>query len=270
MGESAAAPLAYYHFPRWQALALGLDLLVLGGSRSFAAEGTRAIHALPLQPRVEGTERVPASGPLLLVMNHFERPGLWTFWSTFLASHAMRQRRGQQAEVHWLITAETRGTRYGPLPVPGALMRWVIGRISRGYGLITLPAAPEETAARATALRSALRALRSGDERSNMVGLLPEGTGGRALREALPGAGEFLLLAARTGAAILPVGVAERPENGWALTATLGAPLDLTPPQKITRAARDQWARTKVMGGIARLLPQDAQGFYRDAASLSE
>ncbi len=263
------APLAHYPFPRWQALALGLDLLVLGRRRSFAAEGARALRALPLQPRVEGLERLPARGPLLLVMNHYERPGLWTFWSTFLTSHAVRQRRGPLAEVHWLITAETRGTRYGPLPVPGALMQWVIGRIAQGYGLITLPVAPEATAARATALRSALRALRSGDERSHIIGLAPEGAGGRVLREALPGTGEFLLLAARTGAAIVPVGIAERPEHDWALTATLGAPLNLTPPQNITRAARDQWARTEVMQSIARLLPRDAQGFYHDALPQS-
>ena len=262
-------PLPHYPFPRWQALILGLDLLVLGGRRSFAAEGVRALRALPLQPQVVGLEQLPTSGPLLLVINHYERPGLWTFWSTFLASQAVRQRRGRHAEIHWLITAETRGTRYGPLPVPGALMQWVIGRVARGYGLITLPIAPEETAARAAALRSVLRALRSGDEREHVIGLSPEGTGGRVLREALPGTGEFLLLAARTGAAIVPVGIAERPEHDWALTATLGAPLDLTLPPEITRAGRDQWTREVVMRSIARLLPPDLRGFYRDTRARS-
>ena len=264
-----AAPLAHYPFPRWQTLALGVDIFILGRRRSFAAEGTRALRALPLQPQIAGPEYLPTSGPFLLVMNHYERPGLWTFWSTFLASQAVRQRRGRHAEVHWLITAETRGTRYGLLPVPGVLMRWVIGRVARGYGLVTLPAAPEETAARAAALRSVLRALRSGDELAHIVGLLPEGTGSPVLREALPGTGELLLLAARTGAAIVPVGVAERPEHDWALTATVGAPLDLTLPQEVTRAGRDQWARTVVMQSIARLLPRDVQGFYRDARSPS-
>ena len=146
-------------------------------------------------------------------------------------------------------------------------MRWVIGQVARGYGLITLPADPEATTARATALRSALRALRSGDERSHIVGLLPEGTGSPALREALPGTGELLLLAARAGAAIVPMGIAERPEHDWALTATVGAPLDLTLPGEVTRAGRDRWARTVVMQSIARLLPRDMQGFYRDARS---
>ena len=261
------APLAHYPFPRWQALALGLELLVFGRRRSFAAEGARALRALPLQPQVAGLEHLPTRGPLLLVMNHYERPGLWTFWSTLLTSQAVRQRRGRQAEVHWLITAETRGTRYGPLPVPGALIRWVIGRVAQGYGLITLPAAPEATTDRATALRATLRALRSDDERLHIVGLLPEGAGSPVLREALPGTGELLLLATRAGAAIVPVGVAERPEHGWALTATVGTPLDLTLPQEITRAGRDQWARTVVMQSIARLLPRDVQGFYRDAPS---
>ena len=261
------APLAHYPFPRWQALALGLELLVFGRRRSFAAEGVRALRALPLQPQVAGLEHLPTRGPLLLVMNHYERPGLWTFWSTLLTSQAVRQRRGRQAEVHWLITAETRGTRYGPLPVPGALIRWVIGRVAQGYGLITLPAAPEATTDRATALRATLRALRSDDERLHIVGLLPEGAGSPVLREALPGTGELLLLATRAGAAIVPVGVAERPEHGWALTATVGTPLDLTLPQEITRAGRDQWARTVVMQSIARLLPRNVQGFYRDAPS---
>ena len=267
--DAPAGPLAHYPFPRWQALVLGLDAFILGRRRSFAAEGTRALRALPLQPQVAGLEHLPTSGPLLLAINHYERPGLWTFWSTFLVSHAVRHRRGRQAEVHWLITAETRGTRYGPLPVPGALMRWVIGRVARGYGLITLPIAPQETAARAAALRSVLRALRSDDERMHIVGLSPEGAGSPVLREALPGTGELLLLAARTGAAIVPVGIAERPEHGWALTATVGAPLDLTLPPEITRAGRDQWARTVVMQSIASLLPRDVQGFYRDAHSQS-
>ena len=267
--DTPTAPLAHYPFPRWQALALGLDFFVLGRRRSFAAEGTRALRALPLQPQVAGLEHLPTSGPLLLVINHYERPGLWTFWSTFLVSHAIRQRRGRHAEVHWLITAETRGTRYGPLPVPGALMRWVIGRVARGYGFITLPIAPQETAARAAALRSVLRALRSDDERAHIVGLSPEGTGSPVLREALPGTGELLLLAARTGAAIVPVGIAERPEHDWALTATVGTPLDLTLPPEISRAERDQWVRTVVMQSIARLLPRDVRGFYRDAHSQS-
>ena len=146
-------------------------------------------------------------------------------------------------------------------------MRWVIGRVAWGYGFITLPIAPQETAARAAALRSVLRALRSDDERAHIVGLSPEGTGSPVLREALPGTGELLLLAARTGAAIVPVGIAERPEHDWALTATVGAPLDLTLPPEITRAGRDQWARTVVMQSIARLLPRDVRGFYRDTHS---
>ena len=96
-----------------------------------------------------------------------------------------------------------------------------------------------------------------------------KGPAARYYAKRLPGTGELLLLAARTGAAIVPVGIAERPEHDWALTATVGAPLDLTLPPEITRAGRDQWARTVVMQSIARLLPRDVRGFYRDTHSQS-
>ena len=114
---SIGGPLPHYPFPRLQALALGFDTLILGRRRSFAAEGTRAMARLPLPPRIEGVEHIPTSGPFVLVANHYERPGLWMFWSTFVMSAAVTQRRPQRSEVRWLITAETRGTRYGPLAV---------------------------------------------------------------------------------------------------------------------------------------------------------
>ena len=47
------------------------------------------------RPRVEGLERLPASGPCVVVMNHYERPGLRVWW----ASRSRRPRSGSAAAI---------------------------------------------------------------------------------------------------------------------------------------------------------------------------
>ena len=46
------------------------------------------------RPRVEGIERVPTTGPCVLAMNHYERPGLRVWWGVALMNAAVWQHRG--------------------------------------------------------------------------------------------------------------------------------------------------------------------------------
>ncbi len=64
-----------YEFPRLSLLLFGLDLL-LGRRPSFARDPRRVMEANPYPRRVEGLNNVPPEGSFILLMNHYNRPGL--------------------------------------------------------------------------------------------------------------------------------------------------------------------------------------------------
>ena len=77
------------------------------------------------------------------------------------------------------------------------------------------------------------------------------------------GAGRFLLLVAAVGLPFLPAGVYA--EDGL-LVAHFGPPFELSAPTGIPKAELDEWALRESMGRIARLIPENLRGVYRDAA----
>ncbi len=251
----------------WRALspvfAFGLSWNVLRGRRrSFAADAARLLCILRPQPRVENANLIPPEGPFVVVMNHYCRQGLGAWWGVFLIDQAIARRRTEPAEVRWIMT---NGWTYQD-PVRSRLVtpltHWLFRRIARSYGFIPMPPMPPhplQLEERAQAVRKALSLAHGGA----MIGLAPEGrdSSDGGLIDPPARAGRFLLLLAKAGLRILPVGVAEK--NGT-LTVSFGEPFNLEDRPGLGKRGRDRSADETVMVAIGKLLPPELWGTYRE------
>ncbi|MHB8619389.1 MAG: lysophospholipid acyltransferase family protein [Chloroflexota bacterium] len=178
--------------------------------------------------RIEGLERVPRQGPLIVVSNHVhfcDPPLLGGVLPRYVRFMAKRE----AFKPPWGLLFST---LYGAFPVRrGQLDRQAIRRA-------------EEIVHRGGALA-----------------MFPEGhrSHGRGLQPGLDGAA---LIAVRTGAPVLPIGItgteavlASRPR--WAITIRVGQPFTLARGE---RPMADQTSR--IMLAIAELLPAELRGPY--------
>jgi len=195
--------------------------------------------------RIEGLERaaLPASGPLIIAANHLSNadPVIIGSWITPVLGR----------RIHWLGKQEALDW---PLIGWGLAHNGVFG-IRRG--------APD-----IEAFRLARRVLDEG----HVLAVFPEGTRSRTggLQEAKDG---LAILALRTGAPILPVGLAGTdrfwprgralPRRGGEVTMRVGSPFRLAPPAPGgDRRAAQRAATEEIMRRIAELLPPEHRGVY--------
>lgn len=234
--------------------------LLLGRRRSLAADAARVVHMISPPPRVEGHERIPATGPFLMAGNHFQATRLWVGWVVVAITHAIAQaRRAGGGELHWIIAAEW-GKEVGGRWVRNPLTSFVFPRAAATWALVSMPLDPSNVRGRARALRQALGYLGRGSGKGHSpepAGILPEGMATVALGEARPGSGAFMSRVSRLGIPILPVGTHE--EEGR-LVIRFGEPLFLGRPP--ANSSLDDWARLEVMTSIGRLLPPKLWGAY--------
>lgn len=191
--------------------------------------------------RVEGLENAPRSGPVLLVANHTTNadPPLVAAWLQPALGRPIQFMAKEQLFV--------------PLFLP----------LLRRYGAIFVRAGGSDV----EAYRAGLTVLRGG----GVLGLFPEGTrspDGR-LGEAHPGAA---LLALRSGAAVLPVGVsggqrflgrhARLPSFGTRLVIRVGEPFTVTPIPATERRDATAAVADEIMRRISALVDVDQRGRY--------
>ncbi|HEX2172943.1 MAG TPA: lysophospholipid acyltransferase family protein [Dehalococcoidia bacterium] len=195
----------------------------------------RGLAATLADVDVAGLHHVPKHGPVILVSNHLNNVD-----PILLAAFLPRP-------IHFLTKVELTS-----LPLVGTLARW--------YGAV--PVRRGELDRRA--IDRTIELLRAGE----VVGVFPEGTRSRsgALKEPKPG---LSLLAARSGAPLLPVAVwGSEKARGISIVwehprihVRVGEPFVL-PIRRRREGHRD--FTDQVMTHIARLLPPDYRGIYRD------
>ena len=189
---------------------------------------------------VEGREKIPRKGALILASNHFSvgDPPILT---------GVIPRR-----IAWMAKQEL-------FDVP------VLGILYRVFGCVPV----RRFEADLKALRESQDVLRRG----LVLGMFPEGTrsAGKGLKKGEPGTA---LIALRSGAPVLPVGIwgtenVKLPRDFFRRTRVhirYGEPFTLPRPHRITKEDVEQGTET-IMKRIADLLPERFRGAYGESTS---
>jgi hypothetical protein len=238
-------------FPRYPSINLtGLEVLVLRMLRrrkSFRRDATRLTGRMSPPVRYLGLEYIPASGPYLLLANHYARPGFSTAWIALVLSAV------QPAEVTWVVVDEWvfEDSRLRFLLVPA--MGFFLTSIRRVYGFLPMPTmlrGHSDMPARAAAVRKVLRYCRSHPEA--VIGLTPEGWDSppHGVKLSPPGAGRFILRLNRMHMPILPAAIAEK---DGCLVVKFGPQFNLTEEHGVSQSQIDETVRSLIRERLLRL-----------------
>lgn len=230
--------------------------IVLKGRRSFREDAQLALSGEHPQLNIIGKENIPQTGPCLILMNHYARPGYIPIWSAFSISSLLPM------ESHWLMTyAWTSPNKFWDT-FERRLTRILFTSICRVYGFIPMPPMPpdpREITDRALAVHS-LVAL----ARQNLpvaIGMAPEGQDfpGAILGWPPSGMGRLLEQLFKTIDRVIPVGVYE--ENDQQVI-HFGKPISLKISEYASNEEKDSKISNQVMRAIARLLPDRLRGEF--------
>jgi 1-acyl-sn-glycerol-3-phosphate acyltransferase len=204
----------------------------------------RALLPILCRLRVEGLERLPRHGPLILLTNH----------------------------LHWLdapLMLATMPVRMHPLAAEKWEKRPIINRLFKALDAVFINRAGADLAA----LRKVETLLRQGA----IFGIAPEGTRSKTggLQE---GKGGASLLASRTGATLIPVAVYGQERVFTELrrlrraevVIRVGEPFTLPTPAGAQRSQQLEAMTRDIMLRIARLLPPSYRGVYGPAVAEEE
>lgn len=200
----------------------------------FVGVVVRLILALFMRVRVEGLEKVPASGPFLLVSNHLnliDPPVLGALLPrrvTFMAKEELFR-------------------------VP------IVGLVVKSYGAFSVRRGQPDR----QAIRTASDVLRNG----GVIGIFPEGTRSKSgkMNEAYPGAA---LLALMTASTLVPVGISgtDHVRSPLSLLRRPGIEIRVGEPFVLERKGDGKTdlngLTTVIMSHVAGLVPADRRGFY--------
>ncbi len=193
-----------------------------------------------------GLDNIPLSGPVIVVINHI-------------------------ALLDPVIVCGSLPRLATPLAKKEAFDLWIIGFLMRIYGTISIRRGEVDIAA----IKAALRVLNNG----GLILLAPEGTRSptRQLQPAKEGA---MMLALRSGAAIVPIGVTgtHQLKAHWKkfrrapVSLSIGKPFYLCPKTKhrrVSRAEMSAMAR-ETMYRLAKQLPKEYRGVYDDLEKATQ
>ena len=248
-------PYPTYSYPTLGLFQVAGNVL-FGGRRSFRRDGQACVERLEPGLRVLGEENLPRSGPCLITFNHYYRPGFNAWWMALSIAAAV------PAEVHFVMTGELTypGKWYAPLGM--AASRWLLRRFSQVYGFTSMPPMPPRPKDVQARSRSVLATLAYAKAHPQAVlGLAPEGGDqpGGVLNLPPSGAGRFILLLARAGFPILPVGTFE---EAGEFCLHFGKTYQLVVPGGLSSDGKDAAAAEIVMQRIAPLLPERLRGKF--------
>lgn len=218
------------------------DDLQLGWFHPFANWALRTLYAILLDLDIRGLELVPQTGPLIIVINHTH------FLDPLIPCALFR------SDLYPMAKAEIFEGRW----------RWMF----EAYSAFPIRRGEADL----TALKHAFKILRAG----HAMLMAPEGTRARTggLQPAHEGAG---LIAARTGAPILPVAV----WGGRAFVPRLthlqqvpvhvrvGAPQVVRPGERKPTRADIAATTDEIMYTIAAMLPPEYRGVYADVEGFA-
>jgi len=234
----------------WEVLAPLVGSILSGKRREFREDAQKAVRLLKTPPRWIELACAPQSGPGVVTVNHYIRPGLPAWWFAMAISAEL------EPPVDWVISARW-GFEDSPLRgLLAPLSQRIICRVAQVYGFTTMPPMPprpDEVKARAKAVRRVLRAAQQQPDR--LIGFAPEGRDSPDARLIEPpaGVGRFLLRLSEMGLPLYPVGVFE---EGGGLCVRFGKAYRLEPGEDDSTASR------VVMERIAMLLPAGMRGDY--------
>lgn len=237
-----------YSVPIPLRVAVGRSLLG-GRRRSLAADCAALVGGLAARPAVDGLEHIPATGPVALALNHWQRPGLWIGWLGAVVTDAVARVRRADPPVAWLVVDAWRIRRFGGRPRELPATRWAFARVASMWGMTTIPGPDAPVGARARAVRSWLEGTETGD--GPALGFFPEGETGTSgpPGEPVRGTDHLLGVLRRRDTALVPVAVWE---DGGRLFARFGAPVARDGQGPGTRAS-------ELMARIDGLLPSAAR-----------
>jgi hypothetical protein len=244
-----------YSYPPHNIAGLVRDV-ILSRHRAFRDDAIACIGKLSPPLRILGKENIPQSGPCVVTVNHYCRPGFAAQWLSLAIAAEV------PVDMHWIMTGELTFPGRWYAPVGMFLSRFVLHRIAKVYGFTAMPPMPprqKDVIERAAAVRKVLDVMRHTQD--PIIGLAPEGgdsTDGRLTRPA-SGVGRFGLLLSNVGLKFIPVGAYEA---DGIFTVHFGEAYELNIGRDLSAGEKDAQAAQVIMENIARLLPAELRGEF--------
>jgi 1-acyl-sn-glycerol-3-phosphate acyltransferase len=257
-----------YHFPL-HFIIPRLPSFILGRRRSLSADVHAAFKMVGTLPHIKDAGHVPKHGPFLMVMNHFHREDIPSWWMAMAVMQAIAEQRAGYAcgELRMVIASQWTYDGLRKL-VAEPMSQFLIGRVIRVYhGLPMVPTALGQSASvqRAQTLRNIIEATREAARSETPIGLAPEGgdTPGGVMIRPPAGAGRFMQLLSSSGIPFLPAGAWA---DGDQIHVKFGEPFQLNGMEKLRKDAREEAVVQWVMGRIAVLVPERLRGPFGEIA----
>lgn len=218
-----------------------------------------ANSTLQRPPIVRGMRNVPDEGPIVFLLNHYERKDkVWVGWGAIGLTSALARERdtAKLRGMHWVMTDTWADCYLGPIHLNPTYLGWILKGFGDVYGITRMPAhdLPNHKDQRGRSA-SALREIFGRLDRGECVAFHPEAGGFENLIVPPEGAGRLLTTIGRRDVPMIPVGVFEEDDR---LILNIGPAF----ASGAFRGKDDADAAGVAMHAIAQLVPTRTRGAY--------